>query len=209
MTGGSRSQKDYDFEYEGSLGKDQTPSNSEAHGSHDRLIPTSSEPLAGTIFDTPTSVADLSATEQYLIYSLRQLNLGGWASGDKSVLPLNKTEQEIIDLAFAMSATDQMTDLSAVLSPKCVLGITLAFLPYLLPRMRNGPSSILFVTGAVPRSLNRSSSVCSASDPGHIYFSGEPRSSSIFFKHVCCLSLSDSRITISIQGGRYAAILAL
>ncbi|KAE8554095.1 hypothetical protein EYB25_002633 [Talaromyces marneffei] len=110
MTGGSRSQKDYDFEYEGSLGKDQTPSNSEAHGSHDRLIPTSSEPLAGTIFDTPTSVADLSATEQYLIYSLRQLNLGGWASGDKSVLPLNKTEQEIIDLAFAMSATDQMTD---------------------------------------------------------------------------------------------------
>jgi hypothetical protein len=103
----------YDSDGEDSTEKGYTPSVSEAnalHGSQDHLIPAASAPLAGTRSNITISVTNLPAAEQHLLYSLRQLNLRGWDSGDKSAFSLNKTEQEIINLAFDMSTSDQMTD---------------------------------------------------------------------------------------------------
>jgi hypothetical protein len=102
----------YDSDYEESLGHGYTASMADAdtlHGSQDHLIPASSAP-ASSITNIPNFVATLPTTEQQLIWSLRQLNLRGWADGDKSAFSMNKTEQGIVDLAFEISATDQMTD---------------------------------------------------------------------------------------------------
>lgn len=79
-------------------------------GSQDRLISTSSAPLAGTLSSVPVFIPKLPNTEQHLIYSLRHLNLRGWNSGDKIVFSMNKTEQEIVNLSFEMSASEQLTE---------------------------------------------------------------------------------------------------
>ena len=99
------------YDSEESLRDGYTPSMADVdtlHGSQDRLI--SSAPLAVTPSYVPHLVTSLPNTEQHLIYSLRQLKLTGWDSGDKYVFSMNKTEQEIVDLAFNMASTEQLTE---------------------------------------------------------------------------------------------------
>lgn len=100
-----------EYGYEESIRDGYTPSMADAdtlHSSQDRLVP--SAPLVGTPSDVPHLVSSLPNTEQHLIYSLRQLKLTGWNSGDKSVFSMNKTEQDIVNLAFNMAPTEQLTE---------------------------------------------------------------------------------------------------
>lgn len=102
-----------EYDPEESFPNDDTSSIVDAgamYGSQDELIPESSTPLAGTLSNIPKFVTSLSNAEQHLIYSLRQLKLRGWDSGDKLAFSMNKTEQEIVNLAFEMCTSEQMTE---------------------------------------------------------------------------------------------------
>ena len=88
------------------------------HGSQDQLISPSTTPLAGALSNIPVSIARLPLAEQRLIHSLRQLDLRHWNYGDKSIFPMNKSEQAIVDAAFEMSATNQMTDFERLVLAK-------------------------------------------------------------------------------------------
>ncbi|KUL85557.1 hypothetical protein ZTR_08080 [Talaromyces verruculosus] len=111
MSGGHRSPTEYNSEESFPCGYTSSTADADTLlGSQDRLISSSSAPLAGTLSSVPVFITNLPNTEQHLIYSLRQLNLRGWGGGDKIVFSMNKTEQEIVDLAFEMSASEQMTE---------------------------------------------------------------------------------------------------
>lgn len=110
-----------EYDSEGSFRDGYTSSTADADtllGSQDRLISTSSAPLAGTLSSVPVFITNLPNTEQHLMYSLRQLNLRGWDSGDKIVFSMNKTEQEIVNLAFEMSVSEQLTDFERTILAK-------------------------------------------------------------------------------------------